>query len=59
MAFSDTGLMLPAPPRPLLKRVEVWGRIPPKREAGPRAVAPEDVWPVLKVLPAPPRPECV
>ena len=48
--------MLPAPPRP---EENLWvdvGMTPPKREAGPRAVAPSVVLGALKVLPWPPRP---
>jgi len=57
MAFSELGLMFPAPPRPLLNLELVCGRPVSKREAGPRAVVPEVVFGALKALPAPPRPE--
>lgn len=49
--------MLPAPPRPEENLEAPCGRPSSKREAGPRAVAPEEVLGALKVLPAPPRPE--
>ena len=49
--------MFPAPPRPLLNLLEVWGRPFSKWEAGPEAVRGLEVLGALKVLPAPPRPE--
>jgi len=49
--------MLPAPPRPDENLDAPWGRPRSKREAGPRAVAPDEVFGALKVFPAPPRPE--
>jgi len=51
--------MLPAPPRPAAYLVLVCGSLEPKREAGPKAVVASVVFGVLKVLPAPPRPECM
>ena len=50
--------MLPAPPRPVLNLELACGSPVSKRDAGPLAVLPLEIFDALKVFPAPPRPEC-
>jgi len=49
--------MFPAPPRPALYLDDDAGRPASKREAGPQALRPSEVFGARKVFPAPPRPE--
>jgi hypothetical protein len=58
IARSETLRIFPAPPLPLANLLLLAGRPCSKREAGPVAMLPVVVFGALKVLPAPPRPEC-